>query len=226
MHLIAGSVAEKGRIARYRWHILLTLVNNPQLVGSRKQKPDKKAKKGKKKNATKENLDTSMQALFRFEQYRELKEEIRELEVQIFGSVIRNKVVSIGCQPSEDFGLLVSQTSEFSESLKRNTDDGSSGQTDSKQNCNSKAENIGSCDITHRTISLSNIPKEKSSQIRPYSWSGLKTEGLYTDFGLVNGRLKYRNVRAVSGPCLTRDSGMQRSAFSVSDDAVISQTSF
>lgn len=226
MHLLAGSVAEKSRIARYRWHILLTLVNNPQLVGCRKQKPEKKQKKGKKKNVTKENLDTSMPTLFRYEQYRQLKEEIREIEVQIFGPVIQKKLISVGCQPSEDFGFVI-QSSEFSESLKRNIE-GSSCQRDSKQNSSSKAENMDPSDKTQRTISLNN-PKENSYQIRPYSWSGLKTESLYTDFGLVNGNgsLNYKNVRSVSGPSLTTDTGMQRHACCVSaDDTVISQTNF
>lgn len=163
-----------------------------------------------------------MPTLFRYEQYRKLKEEIREIEVQIFGSVFQKKFISIGCQPSEDFGF-VSQTSEFSKSLKRNID-GSSCQQDSKRTSSFKAENIDSSDKTQQTNNL-NTPNENGYQIRPYSWSGLKTESLYTDFGLVD----YKNVRSVSGPSLTTDSSgckQRHNTCTVSDDAVISQTSF
>lgn len=187
---------DKRCLARYRWKILLTLVNNPHLIAFRKVKPEKKEKKKKKKKFYKKTeTDTMVCAHVKYEQYRKLKEEIRELEVQIFGPFIERERISVACQATEDVQIesfLPDRNFRFID--KTSSEDGSIN-CQRPSDTNSETENVDgdiSCSVTFRE--RKSYP---SNRLKALSWSA-GADKICRE----SSQSRHSSLRASSGPSL------------------------
>lgn len=181
--------------------ILLTLVNNPRLVEFRKIKPEKKEKKKKKKFKKKIETDAAVHAHVKYEQYRKLKEEIRELEVQIFGPFIERDRISIACQATEDVQIEPFLPDTNIRFIDKTSSEESDFNYQRPSTINSETENADG-DIS-RNVTFPRNKSYPSNRLKALSWSaGVRADKICFDSVPESSQSRHSSLRAYSGPSL------------------------